>query len=167
MAYESEEEKRAIDRDVADLSPEMRDLLNLDEKGLRRVMRERRALQQRLDAEGWHGRLGRQTLDMFRRGMAPLQDLKDYFTGPEQMYVDADKLRELQGMFGDIQQPRGYSVMDMMSERHKGGMPFPGGELGQMELELMMGRGLRAPGGDPSQRLVDKMYKKLPRKRGY
>ena len=104
--------------------------------------------------------------DMARRSVAPLQDLKDYFTGPEQMYVDTDRLRELQGMFGDVQQPRGYSVMDMMSERHKGGMPFPGGELGQMELELMMGRGLRAPGGDPSQRLVDKMYKKLPRKRG-
>ena len=167
MAYESEEEKRAIDREVADLTPEMRGLLNLNEEGLRRVIRERRALQRRLDAEGWHGRLGRQTMDMFRRGLAPLRNLRDYFTPAEQIYVDADKLRELQGMFGDIPQSRGYSVMDMMSERHKGGVPFPEGELGQMEMDLMMGKGLRAPGGDPNQRLVDKMYEKLPRKRGY
>ena len=101
--------------------------------------------------------------------IGPLDHIKEMFTGPTttHFYVDEDRLRELQGMFGDIQQPRGYSVMDMMSERHKGGVPFPEGELGQMEMDLMMGKGLRAPGGDPNQRLVDKMYEKLPRKRGY
>ena len=167
MAYESEEEKRAIDREAAEMPQEMKDLLNLDEQGLRRFIREKRAHWRQRKAEPWYGGLKREIMGGLRRGMAPLRNLRDFFTPDEQMYVDADKLRELQGMFGDIQQPRGYSVMDMMSERHKGGVPFPGGELGQMEMDLMMGRGLRAPGGDPNQRLVDKMYEKLPRKRGY
>ena len=96
--------------------------------------------------------------------LAPLDYLKEMITGPEttQFYVGRDRLRELQGMFGVPPGPRGTSVMDMMSERYKGGVPFPEGELGQIERDMMMGKGLRAPGKPPHNALIDKMYQKLP-----
>lgn len=96
--------------------------------------------------------------------LAPLDYLKEMVTGPEttHFYMDQSRLQELQGMFGGSPEPRGTSVMDMMSERYKGGVPFPEGELGQIERDMMMGRGLRAPGKPPHNALIDKMYQKLP-----
>ena len=166
MAYESEEERRSIDQEIAEMPQDYKDLLNLDDEGLRWHVKEMRRIQKRREEEGFLGRIGRDIHKGLRRQFAPLLDLRDYLTPTKYFTVPAERLRELQGMFGELPQPRGYSVMDMMSERHKGGVPFPEGELGQMELDLMMGKGLRAPGGGPNQRLIDSMYEKLPRKRG-
>ena len=116
------------------------------------------------------GNEARKGVDWFkgvvRDELAPLERLKEMFTGPTttHFYVDENRLRELQGLFGVIPRPRGTSIMDMMSERYKGGVPFPEGELGQMERDLMLGRGLRAPGKPPHNKLIDEMYQRLPKR---